>query len=208
MKTTLKRILIPVLVCLSGYVCAQTEQNDEMQTLLGSQARVRFYGAATTKFTSLYEKFGIVQNFRVGFMFNKRLGVGLDLNGSVPMLNYGDLFNDTRQIFLQVGYGGLYIEPVVASNQLIHLTFPMAIGSGWAGYIRTGNNQVSEPNPVSQDVFWYAEPSANVEINVARWLALGIGAGYRIINDLSLTNTPGSGLNGWSGNFTIRIGAF
>lgn len=207
------------MACATSFVAqAQTDStrqkprrhSDEIQTILNGSARVKFYGALTTKFTDLNSKFGLISGFRLGFMFNKRLGVGLDFNGSIPMLNYDDLFNDRRQVFLQMGYGGFLIEPVVAANKLVHLTFPVSMGAGWAGYISTGRTQgiFDQTNPISQDVFWYVEPAVNVELNLARWLALGIGGGYRIINDLSLLNTNASGLNGFSGNLTMRIGSF
>jgi hypothetical protein len=63
-------------------------------------------------------------------------------------------------------------------------------------------------NTLDEDVFWYVEPGANLEINISKALRLNLGASKRFVNNLSLQDVGSNDFNGWSYNFSIKIGRF
>jgi hypothetical protein len=56
------------------------------------------------------------------------------------------------------------------------------------------------------DRIFVVQPSAGVEINVFRWLHLGIDGGYRFVNDSRFAALPNEALNGWFGQATLKVG--
>jgi hypothetical protein len=56
------------------------------------------------------------------------------------------------------------------------------------------------------DRIFAVQPSAGVEINIFRWLHLGVEGGYRFINDSNIEGLSDSQLSGAFGQATLRFG--
>ena len=104
---------------------------------------------------------------RGGWIINRSLAIGFDAHGLIPTAKFTDVSSFGDAVLLG-GYGGLFLEPIVFSNEVVHVTFPISAGSGWIGYHEDfDESQFNSPELIEGDVFWYLEPGANIELNIA-----------------------------------------
>jgi hypothetical protein len=104
---------------------------------------------------------------RGGIYLNKRFAVGLTAQG---MAN-SDTKIDDGEVRNFGSYGGLLLQYVWRSDQLIHGTIESTIGNGrWCA---------SGSSSCATKQFLVFEPAANLEINVAKHVRVASGVGYR-----------------------------
>lgn len=105
---------------------------------------------------------------RGGIYLNKRFALGLTAEGvanSETRIDGGEVRN-------LGSYGGLLLQYVWRSDQLIHGTVESTIGNGrWCA---------SGSNSCATKQFLIFEPTANLEINVAKHVRVASGVGYRV----------------------------
>jgi len=184
-------------------------QQDEIHTLAGSGGHSGGFGALSFKATNFNEKNIVLAGFRAGWIINRSVAIGLEGYGIIPTAEYPDIdpFFSTRIVG---GYGGLFLEPIVFSNKVIHVTFPVSGGAGWMGYVYDWEefNYNYSNDLVDGDVFWYLEPGAGMEINVVRNFRIAMGVSYRFTQDLKLINTKSSAFDDWNYFLTLKFGKF
>jgi len=187
------------------------DRADEMITLSGSHDHSGGYGAIFLKGTSFRDQTLLIAGLRGAWVVNRSFGIGIDLNGIIPTSEFTEIDPvGFDQAVLVGGYGGLLLEPVVWSNKIVHLTFPISIGAGWLGYIEDWENDDYYYNGdiFDDDVFWYFEPGVNVEINVARFFRVGVGVSRRFVQDLQLLQTSSKAFDEMNYGFTLKFGSF
>ena len=103
----------------------------------------------------------------------------------------------------------MFLEPIFFSNNVVHITFPVSAGSGWIGYHEDfDEGQFENPELIEGDVFWYVEPGANVELNLARNFRLALGISKRFTQDLQLVDTSNDDFDKINYYLTLKIGSF
>ncbi|NJO02350.1 MAG: hypothetical protein HC880_12255 [Bacteroidia bacterium] len=109
-----------------------------------------------------------------------------------------------------MGYGGFFIEPIIQSNKLVHLTIPLMFGAGWVGYIEDWRRRddFDREDLIDDQVMWVIEPGVNLEINVASFFRFDVGVGYRFTQNADLINTSKNAFEGMNYNVTLKFGRF
>lgn len=189
------------------------QSNDEIQTLGGNGKNSHHggFGAVTFKASEFNNKDIIMVGLRGGWIINRAMAIGFEGYGIIPTAEYENIDPSSPLTSRAVGgYGGMFIEPIVLSNKVVHVTFPVAIGGGWLGYIVDWeeNNDYYSNDLIDDDVFWYVEPGASLELNVARNFRIDLGASYRFTKDLDLINTSSSAFDAWNYFLTLKFGSF
>ena len=189
------------------------QRNDEIQTLAGKGKHSHHggFGAVSFKASEFNNKDIIMVGFRGGWIINRAMAIGFEGYGIIPTAEYENIDPPNSLTSRSVGgYGGMFIEPIVLSNKVVHVTFPVAIGAGWLGYIVDWehNNNYYSNDLIDDDVFWYVEPGAALELNVARNFRINLGASYRFTNDLDLVSTSSTAFDAWNYFLTLKFGSF
>lgn len=234
-------IALSVFATLSISVFAQTEKidsletateaapdtkaqyDDEMRTLFSDKdgkTTHGIYGAMTFGYTQLDNNDALISGGRVGWVINH--GIVLGMHG------YGFVNNLGREgtpgisdYSLAGGYGGLYIEPIIAPKFPVHLTFPMQLGIGGItaseGY---GWDDTYNDSYYDTDLLLVAEPAAELELNLVKFLRLSFGVSYRFTNNVDLAYKYYDGtdftteyissdvLEGFTYNVSLKLGWF
>lgn len=111
-----------------------------------------------------------IPGLRGGIYLNKRFALGIAAQGvasSATKLND----NEVRNLG---SYGGLLLQYIWRSDQLIHGTLESTIGNGrWCAAANGASDSCATKE------FLVFEPAATVEINVAKHVRLSSGVGYR-----------------------------
>lgn len=185
--------------------------NDEIQTLGGKESHHGGFGAVSFRASEFNNKDIIMVGFRGGWIINRALAIGFEGYGIIPTAEFEAIDPDVPlRVRFVGGYGGMFLEPIIYSNKVVHVTFPIAGGAGWLGYVVDWeqNNNYYPNDLIDEDTFWYVEPGASLELNVARNFRINLGASYRFTRDVALINTSSSAFDAWNYFLTLKFGGF
>lgn len=202
----MKHFLLFVIMLFAFPVLAQE------QTLIGSdEVEHGGYGAVVVKFTSVNDDLGVLVGGRGGWIINHTFsigGAGYGLVNNVRANSVGPF----GQEFVDFGYGGLDLEFIANSDDLVHFSVHTLIGGGAAGF-RYGFGDDNWDWDSSDgnhrfDAFFVIEPGVNIDLNIIKWFRVSLGAGYRHVSGLSSGVTTNADISGPSGTLTFRFGKF
>ena len=211
-------IAIGLLIALGTTATAQDapsrSKSYNMKTLLGPDTEHGIFFAGTMNGTKIQEQDGLLLGGKLGWVIDHWFTVGFGGYGLTNPINLNsDPATNSTQT-LQMGYGGLYFEPRVLSEQAIHLAFPIIVGSGGANLASNNDyffNEVTnewEPYTDQSDAFFVVEPGVELEINIARNLRVGLGGSYRFVEGLNVNSLESDALDGINAGVTMKIGVF
>lgn len=186
------------------------DRRNDIKTLTGGMSHSGGFGALSFRSTEYRGENMVLVGARGGWIINRTLAIGLEGHGIIPTTKYQDL-NPTAGGEAKVlgGYGGLFLEPIFFSNEVVHITFPVSAGAGWMGYEEHfEDGRPTSGDLIADDVYWYAEPGVALEVNIARNFRLGFGVSKRFTQDLKLYNTAEDDFNTTNYFLTLKIGSF
>ena len=188
------------------------KDKNQIKTLTGRMNHSGGYGAVSFKSSSFKGETLVMAGLKGAWIVNRSLGIGLDMYGIIPTTKYDgiDSADPQNKVRLLGGYGGLMLEPIFFSNEVVHITFPISAGAGWLGYEDPDyeNYWMNQDNIIDEDVFWYIEPGANLEVNIARNFRIDLGVSKRFTQDLNLINTSSDEFDNVNYYLTLKIGGF
>jgi hypothetical protein len=188
----------------------QYYKNREMKTLLGHDRGGGGYCSFSTGYSNINNLDAILFGGRFSWMASHSLGIGMGATGFINEFHYEPAID--RNVFLTGGYGGLYIEPVLLPRFPVHLSFPVLFGFGGISFI-SKDIEFDENFLEDSKAFLLIEPSAELELNLTRFLRLAIGASYRLPTPFDV-GLPGSytidveSLRTLSYTVTLKLGKF
>jgi hypothetical protein len=174
---------------------------DQMQTLFGYDSKITGYGTMDTRFSLINGKESVIIGGHGGVIFNSYFYLGLGAYGLVTTQNIATDPLDVP-LDMQMGYTGLMLAMNVMPKKVVHFSIPLFVGVG---------NLVTEKNDarLESSPFIIIEPGLQLEINLVRFMKIGLGGGYRMVRGSSLDNDiTDASLSDWSGNFSLIFGKF
>ena len=182
------------------------QESDDIKTLSKNNHNGGFFGI-TFKTSRFNQEPMVSLGFRSGWIIGRTLGVGFEAHGFVPTAKFDNIY-PTSEVIAIGGYGGMFLEPILFSNQIVHVTFPVAAGTGRFGYHEDSEVNSEPAQLLDEDSYWYLEPGVSVELNISKSFRLAVGASERFTEELELPNTPSSAFNGRNYFFTLKFGKF
>ena len=183
-------------------------RRQDIKTLSGSMSHSGGFGALSFRSSDFNDESLVMAGLRGGWIINRTLGIGVEGHGIIPTTQFeGISDNANEEVSLLGGYGGMFLELIFFSNEVVHVTFPASAGAGWLGYHLTTNNTIMDQE-VDSDVFWYVEPGANLEFNISRNFRLATGLSKRFTQDFELKNTEQDAFEKLNYYITLKIGGF
>jgi hypothetical protein len=132
-------------------------------------AKVGWYLAPTSGFTSFAGSRGYTAGMRGALVLNRTWGFGLA--GNVLGNDQTHLGDGNAREF--GGYGGAYFQYIFQSNSLVHgFADVTAGGGGWCATLTNDDCQGTRQ-------FAFIEPTVNAELNIVQNVRLTGGVGYR-----------------------------
>jgi hypothetical protein len=219
-------ILLIAIVFLAPQVFAQEEeleekekvskkdldqQSDEMQTLFGKRKSNGGYGAISIGYSAIDNRHALHFGARGAWVIQHSFAIGFGGTGFLNEYHYD--VNLDQDVFLTGGYGGLYLEPIIFPKLPVHISFPILIGAGGISFV-SYNDEYYDANFVEDyEAFLIIEPGIDLELNLTRFMRLGLGVTYRLPTAFEFASTPGNSVNsqslrGVSYNVTFKFGSF
>lgn len=182
-------------------------QKDEIKTI-AKDGHSGGFGAFTFKGTKFRDANLVITGLRGGWIINRSLAIGFEGHGIIPTAKFDNISATGKSVILG-GYGGMFLEPVIFSNEIIHFTFPISGGAGWLGYHEDWEqNTDNSKDLIDDDVFWYIEPGVSAELNVSKHFRIAAGVSKRFTQDLELIMTNSNDFEGMSYFITFKFGKF
>lgn len=219
-----------IALCVLIMLCAMPLYAQEDYLLGSSSIEHGGYGALVTKFTSINGRFGLVMGVRGGWIIDHTFAVGIAGYGLVSNVK-ANAPGPNGEPYVGLGYGGLDLEYIYRSNDLVHASIHTLIGAGAVGFrnniwAHAGGRPEgvwdphwttawdrnweyeNDPWPHNYNVFFIVEPGANVDVNITRWFRTSFGATFRLVSGVSSAASSNRDLSGPSGSVAFRFGSF
>lgn len=167
------------------------------------------FGSIVFKWGDFQGQTTVLAGVRGGWIINRAVAIGFEGYGIIPTAEFENIL-PLQDVVLLGGYGGMFLEPILFSNQIVHVTFPVSAGAGWLGYHRDFEDNINtiDDDLIDDDIFWYLEPGVTVEVNVSRHFRIAVGASKRYTEDLELLNTPEKAFEGTNYSIALKLGRF
>jgi hypothetical protein len=178
-------LVLPLIFAGSSVAAAQE------RTLVGGGLESGGFGAPVVKFSDIGGEFAVFAGARGGWIINHTLVLGLGGYGLASSI--GD-YPGEREV--EFGYGGLELEYINSSDDIVHFTILTLIGAGGVTALFDEGEAV-----------FVLEPAANLEVNVTKWFRLGAGGGYRFVSGADLVLSDDD-LSAFFGVLTFKFGGF
>ena len=196
------------------YTDEPKESIDEVKSLFNKGNEITGFGNLDFRLSSIKGNESLLMGAYGGVLINRSVMFGLAGYGLTSKVELdGILPNTNTQKALNIygGYGGIILGIMVASKEVIHLSFPIVLAAG--------NIDISDNNyftSVSYDSdyivesskFFVIEPSALLELNVSKMFRIGLGGGYRFVKALELENLSDDDMSNFSGVLSFKFGGF
>lgn len=197
-----------VLAGAPAFAQSGESSSAEQETLVGyhraETTRVSgWFVAPTFATTSFASQLGYLPGLRGGIYLNQRFAVGITANVLATQDSHvGD--HDGRNVGT---YGGLLLQYVVHSNQVLHASLESTLASGrWCNTV--GDGKGTAPDGCSGRTFLAFEPVANLELNVARHVRVATGVGYRFAVAAKGDGPSSGDLSGIVARTSVVFGSF
>jgi hypothetical protein len=174
------------------------------KTLISGDIESGGYGGPVLQVTQINKQTAVLVGGVGGWIINHTIVLGGGGYGLVTDVTakYLDPFYGSQ--YLSVGYGGLYLEYIASSDEIIHLTFGTLVGAGNVSY----KNQEMFNMGRAMDQFFVLEPNVQVNLNVTEFFRISAGANYRWVTGVRNDITSDADLSGPSGMLMLRFGMF
>lgn len=209
---------ITILLCALP-MRAQSDAPRSTRTLFSNPADsiTGGYFALSGGGTTLFGENAAFYGMRMGLGVGHRIAFGLAAQGLANPFRNG-FYNTYRaendrsvpdDLAFRAGYGGIFVEPIIGDHRLVHVSFPITIGAGGAGYgYRTNNGRYSRTVRTDAQAFFFVEPSVEVELNVLPNVRLAVGGAYLLTTDIDLPATDKDILRRPMLRVTLKAGQF
>lgn len=189
-----KSNLILLTLFLFGATAISLAQEDEEMKLLFKPKHDKStnggYGAFQFGWTQLNGKNAITVGGRGAWVANHYFALGLAGNGFFS--DSYELPNKANNSYaLYGGYGGVLIEPIVASMSTVHVSFPIIFGAG--GVVASsydmyypGGGYYHSNYYEDVDPFFIFQPGVEMEINIVKFFRLALGISYKLTSGIDL----------------------
>lgn len=180
-------------------------EESEPPTLFGSVKHVGGYGGLSVLYSRMAGSDGVLVGGEGALLVEHRLALGgAGYGWTREMRGPADLDGTPRD--LEVAYGGFLMRYSILTGSLVYGSLGALIGGGSVILQRDTHDDVEDPGGDATDEFFVVEPQLSVQINLMRWMRLGVQGGYRITSGVGRLGYSESDINGFTLGGTLQFG--
>ena len=209
MKKQMKVAIAIVALLISTGAMAQ---EGKIKTLFNTKSKSSGgYGAITNKFSTIRGKYVNMPGFYGGWYVNHRFLLGLGAAASTNDLRVPVQYSTDPAVNKTYEYGqfGLMTEYVLGSDKPVHLVLQAFGGAGFTlQYERHKWDNIDDESGRDDNWFVVAEPGAQLELNLFKWMRFSPGVSYRVTFGSDGRGLKDKDLSALSYNVTLKFGRF
>lgn len=212
----MKNFILSAFLFLLFAASATAEEQKEEVLFDFENSEQGGFGAPVMKFSAIDNYFALISGGRGAWVIDHNFVIGAGyydiLYTDLRAENADDIIS--RRPRLQLNLIGLELEYIFSPHKAVHFTAMTFFGAGRVSFSSdfAGNRDDNYNPDYGDDWFIAVEPSVNIELNIAEWMRLSLGAAYRFAVDAEY-NAMGSSfddaaLSGPVGSITFKFGSF
>lgn len=230
------KIVTIFLIVFSVFFIGIGNLKADEEVIFGGKIENGGYGGLTISPGQINNEIGLFVGGKGAWILNHSFAIGIGGTGLVSNNRVKDYVQDvyywgydtlgywnkitkadSSWYLSDCGYGGLILEYIYDSDNIIHFTGSLLIGGGSIAYndepitMKNHNNYMYDEYyefDKKTSTYFVLEPALNVEFNMATWFRLDLGASYRIVSGLNMPKTTNAQMSGLSGNLIFKFGKF
>jgi hypothetical protein len=199
---------IKLIIILSAVVLNTTAQtNKEAKALFGNgKPHIGYFINPFCQFGNFAGTNAVIPGIGAGVILNNKYSLNILYKLTVTEKTPA---GEANQLYLHGQWFGLKAEYSLKPEGVVHLNFPLEIGTGEIELDLKDsyeNDQIIIPS--GDAWFAYLEPGVAVEINLQKFIKLNLSAGYRFVSDVTFRNISEKDLKGFTFTTGLKIGLF
>lgn len=175
--------------------------------LFSSVQHVGGYGGPSVMYSRIAGKDGVLVGGEGAVLLDHRLALGgagygwtRDTRGPTDV--------DGVPRDLEVGYGGFLVRYSLLTGGLLYGSLGALVGAGATKLSRDSEDDLREDARADgSDSFFVFEPQLSVQVNLLRWMRIGLQGGYRITSGLGHLGYTEQDINGLTLGGTLQFGS-
>jgi hypothetical protein len=177
---------------------------EQPRTLLSRPVHSGGYGAPVVSYTRFDGKDAVMVGGRGGWILNHRLVIGGGGFGlASPPRETAGVAPDVAEYQHNFGYGGLWLEYLIAPMNVVHGSVGTLVGPGGITYLRRRDNQ-----SMASTAVFVLDPVVAVEVNVTTFIRIGLQTGYRVVRGVDLATLSNADASGFTLGGVVKFGGF
>lgn len=201
-------LLVLGIVCLTA-PAQEYESDEQISTIFSKSKSNGGYGALSFSYTEIDGKDAFLMGARGAWVIDHSFAIGLGGCGFINDVNYHHWADQNLNENLAGGYGGIYLEPIIAPRLPVHISLPMLLGVGGLSYVDdSGHWDDWVYDSTRSDAFLVFEPAVELEFNMTRHVRLAGSIGYRFTSKIDMENIDPDVLEGTNIGLTLKFGKF
>jgi hypothetical protein len=199
---------IKLIILLSAVVLNTTAQtNKEAKTLFGNgKPHIGYFINPSCQVGNFAGTNAVIPGIGAGVILNNKYSLNILYKLTVTEKTPA---GEANQLYIHGQWFGLKAEYSLKPEGVVHLNFPLEIGTGEIELDLKDsyeNDQIIIPS--GDAWFAYLEPGVAVEINLQKFIKLNLSAGYRFVSDVTFRNISEKDLKGFTFTTGLKIGLF
>jgi hypothetical protein len=180
---------------------------DQPRTLFSTPIKSGGYGAPVVSYTRFAGSDAVLVGGRGGWLINHQFVIG---GGGYGVANRvrtpeGAAPNDS-DYQINFGYGGLWLEYLVAPMQVVHGSIGTLIGAGGLTYHRFRPEGMA--GDMESNAVFVLDPAVGVEVNVTSFMRFSVQTGYRVVRGVTLASLDNQDASGFTLGTLVKFGKF
>jgi hypothetical protein len=204
----MKKLLVFLILISAAFMQLSAQ---ERTLLSGGEITHGGFGGPVIKYSEIKGSPGVLVGGRGGWIINHSFVIGLGGYGLANQIKSNDQNVSgftPGSTYLNFGYGGVELEYIIQSDDLIHFSIYSLIGAGGVSYRDNFWDSRRDDLHSPGDEFFVFEPAANIEANIISFMRINAGVGYRVISGLNFDGLKNSDLGGFTAALTLKFGKF
>lgn len=202
------------VILIAAFLMAAAAHAQE-QTLLGDAVDVSGYGGMLARMTTVKGHGAAMVGAGGGVIIGHRI-VGSFVGYSLATDVEGNMLDTAGQpLKINLACGGLKVEYILNSDEMLHLTAGALLAGGTVSYSRRNWFSDYDSHDWDRDREDYGngalvviEPEIGAEANITRWFRVAASASYRWASGVDYGGLTSSDLSGPSVGLMLKFGRF
>jgi hypothetical protein len=166
------------------------------------------YGGISLQCTRILDTDGLLVGGEGAFLIDHRLAIGGGGYGLTTIVRGPDAPGGARTR-LHFGYGGGVIRYHFFTRNLVYLSAGALIGAGgvtFSDYDDENEEWEIDERPHQANGFFVCEPQLAAQMNITRWMRVGLHGSYRIVSGADIRGLHDADFRGPSVGGTVQFG--
>jgi hypothetical protein len=201
----------PAIFLISFFIVNISLAQRDIKYIFNSKPEIEynFFLGPECKVGPMIDGVHVYSGLKAGMILNNKIAVGLSGGGILSSIGYKDYVEDTHLKAIVV-CGGFFFDIIIPSRFPVQISFPNLLGISGVTFFSNGidSRNRDDLELLEGGTFFIYEPAINLEINIIKFMRIGLGGGYRLALGEDMDRLLAQELSDITFNINLKFGSF